>query len=268
MPVILPTIGPCAGSCFAGRVQRGGVQSAGRIPFVRAARRDAVPTTISPRVPPVVSSRRISGMPASGGSMSMPASSIILGMEPRVAMPMPPHAVQSMTMPRVCGRVVRKLEVYLAKQIVGGAVVGLAAVAEAAGNRAERHRRAQRHVADGVQQIEPAVRLDVEDQVELALVFVGQEVAALQSGGVQQHVDAAAALAHLLDDLGDAVRVREVDAEVVRRPACGAHRVDCASAPPAPVPELPALSPPAPAWPARRAPECAQTDRASGRLCR
>ena len=45
--------------------------------------------------------------------MSMPASSIILGIEPRVAMPMPPHAVQSMTMPRVCGRVVRKLEVYL-----------------------------------------------------------------------------------------------------------------------------------------------------------
>ena len=45
--------------------------------------------------------------------MSMPASSIILGMEPRVAMPMPPHAVQSMTMPRVEGRVVRKLEVIL-----------------------------------------------------------------------------------------------------------------------------------------------------------
>ena len=30
-----------------------------------------------------------------------------------VAMPMPPQAVQSMTMPRVAGRVVRKLEVIL-----------------------------------------------------------------------------------------------------------------------------------------------------------
>ena len=45
--------------------------------------------------------------------MSMPASSMILGMEPRVAMPIPPHAVQSMAMARVLGRVVRKLEVIL-----------------------------------------------------------------------------------------------------------------------------------------------------------
>ena len=43
----------------------------------------------------------------------MPASSIIFGMEPRVAIPIPPHAVQSMTMPRVPGRVVRKLDVIL-----------------------------------------------------------------------------------------------------------------------------------------------------------
>ena len=69
--------------------------------------------TISPSVPPTVSSRRIRGIPASGGIMSIPASSIILGIEPRVAMPMPLHAVQSMTMPRVAGRVVRKLEVIL-----------------------------------------------------------------------------------------------------------------------------------------------------------
>ena len=52
-------------------------------------------------------------MPASGGSMSMPASSMIFGMEPRVAMPIPPHAVQSIAMPRVAGRAVRKLEVIL-----------------------------------------------------------------------------------------------------------------------------------------------------------
>ena len=45
--------------------------------------------------------------------MSMPARAIISGMEPRVAMPMPPHAVQSMAMARVSGRVVRKLEATL-----------------------------------------------------------------------------------------------------------------------------------------------------------
>ena len=43
----------------------------------------------------------------------MPASSIIFGIEPRVAMPMPAHAVQSIAMPRVAGRVVRKLDVTL-----------------------------------------------------------------------------------------------------------------------------------------------------------
>jgi hypothetical protein len=46
-------------------------------------------------------------MPTSGGSISMPASSITLGMEPRAAMPMPAHAVQSMTIARVPGLVVR-----------------------------------------------------------------------------------------------------------------------------------------------------------------
>ncbi len=43
----------------------------------------------------------------------MPAISIIFGIEPRVAMPMPPHAVQSMAMARVAGRVRRKLEAIL-----------------------------------------------------------------------------------------------------------------------------------------------------------
>ena len=37
----------------------------------------------------------------------MPAISMIFGMEPRVAMPMPPHAVQSIAMARVSGRVRR-----------------------------------------------------------------------------------------------------------------------------------------------------------------
>jgi hypothetical protein len=33
--------------------------------------------------------------------MSIPAAAIILGIEPRLAMPMPAHAVQSMATPRV-----------------------------------------------------------------------------------------------------------------------------------------------------------------------
>ncbi len=45
--------------------------------------------------------------------MSIPAISIILGIDPRVAMPIPPHAVQSMTIPRVAARFVRKLDVIL-----------------------------------------------------------------------------------------------------------------------------------------------------------
>ncbi len=88
-------------------------------------------TTISPRVPPRVSSRRIVGMPASGGSMSMPAASMIFGIDPRVAMPMPPHAVQSITIARVSGRVRAQVARELAQQIVGRAVIGLSGIAEA-----------------------------------------------------------------------------------------------------------------------------------------
>ena len=47
------------------------------------------------------------------------------------------------------------------------------------------------HVANRVQQIEPAVGFDVEDQVELAWILIGQEVAAFQAGSVQQHVNVA-----------------------------------------------------------------------------
>ena len=45
--------------------------------------------------------------------MSIPAISITFGMEPRVAIPMPPHAVQSIAMARVAGRVRRKLDAIL-----------------------------------------------------------------------------------------------------------------------------------------------------------
>ena len=54
-------------------------------------------------------------MPMAAGSMSMPARSIMSGIEPRLAMPMSAQAVQSMTRPRVSGRVVRKLDVVLHK---------------------------------------------------------------------------------------------------------------------------------------------------------
>ena len=147
-------------------------------------------------------------------------------MEPRVAMPMPPHAVQSITMPRVAGRVVRKLEVILQSRSLAAAVVGLAGVAEAARDGTERDRCTERHVADGVQQIEEAIALDVEDQIEFLLIFIWQEVTSLNSGGMQQHIDAAAALAHLVDHFGDGLSVREVDAEIMCRATCGAYRVD------------------------------------------
>ena len=43
----------------------------------------------------------------------MPANSIILGIEPRDAMPMPAQAVQSIAMARVPGRVRRRFEIDL-----------------------------------------------------------------------------------------------------------------------------------------------------------
>ena len=52
-------------------------------------------------------------MPASGRSISIPAISITFGMEPRVAIPIPPHAVQSIAIARVAGRVRRKFEAIL-----------------------------------------------------------------------------------------------------------------------------------------------------------
>ena len=45
--------------------------------------------------------------------MSMPAAFMTVGMEPRVAMPMSAHAVQSMAMPSVPGRVRSSEEISL-----------------------------------------------------------------------------------------------------------------------------------------------------------
>ena len=129
--------------------------------------------------------------PASGGSMSMPATSIIFGIEPRLAMPIsrPGGPVDRDAADAARAR---SREIALAEQVVGGRVVGLAGVAEAPGDRAEDHGRARLRVAERVQEVEPAVGLDVEDEVELGLRLVGQEVADLEPAGVDQHVDAAA----------------------------------------------------------------------------
>ena len=67
----------------------------------------------------------------------------------------------------------------------------------------------------GVHHVEPAVGLDVEDEVELRRLLVGQVPADLEPGGVQQHVDAAVALAHVGHDGGDRVGVAQVHRVVV-----------------------------------------------------
>ena len=112
--------------------------------------------------------------------MSIPAISIIFGIEPRLAMPMlgpggpvDRHAAQS--------AVAAQARDALAKQVVGGRVVGLPGVSEASGDRAEHDRGADLAFAERVQQVEPAVDLDVEDEVVLALGLVGEEVAYLES---------------------------------------------------------------------------------------
>ena len=60
----------------------------------------------------------------------MPASAITFGIEPRDAMPMSAHAVQSIAIPRVL-LATAQVGDRLAQEVVGGAVVGLGGVAEA-----------------------------------------------------------------------------------------------------------------------------------------
>ena len=118
----------------------------------------------------------------------------------------------------------------LAQQVVGSAVIALSGVAEAPGNRAERHGRSKRHVTYRVQEIEPAIAFHIKDQVEFARVLVRKEVASLDACGVQQHVDSPAALPHLLDDFAHGVRVSQVNAEIMRCTAgssYGCDRVVC-----------------------------------------
>ena len=72
-------------------------------PTARVALRGSTPsapaTTTSPPLPGAVNSRRTTAMPGSGGSMSMPAASMTVGIEPRLAIPIRAQAVQSIAMP-------------------------------------------------------------------------------------------------------------------------------------------------------------------------
>ena len=105
-----PVIGPCVPAIRSVAASASspplGCRSSSRIPSAPA-------TSISPPGPPATISRRTIGMPISAGSMSMPAISIIFGIEPRLAMPMPAQAVQSMATPRVPGRVRRMFDTLL-----------------------------------------------------------------------------------------------------------------------------------------------------------
>ena len=217
--VARPVIGPPARRRWRGRGRARRSRDAPR--RARRALRRRRPR--APR-PGAVSSRRTTGMPCSGGSMSMPAGSIIFGIEPRLAMPMPAHAVQSIAMPRVAAGP-RRLEIALHSRSLAAAVVGLAGVAEAAGDRARTTTAARgRASPSALHDVEPAVGLDVEDEVELALRLVRQEVADLQPAGV----DAATSIAAVggerrLDGGGDLGAVGEVDLVPARR-AAGAPR--------------------------------------------
>ena len=148
---------------------------------------------------------------------------------------MPPHAVQSIAMPRVPGRVRREAVGQLAEQVVRGRVVGLAVVAEPAGHRAEGDRRADGQVRGRRHQVEPAVRLHVEDQVELGRLLVGQRPVDEQAARVDEHVDPAVALPHV----GDHRRARLGIPQVER---CGS--APC-RLPPRPLPPRAAPPPPA-----------------------
>ncbi len=77
-----------------------------------------------------------------------------------------------------------------------------------------------------MQQVEPAVTLDVEDEVVLGRLLVGQPAADLQPGRVQQHVHPAADRPDPVQHAGDRCRVGQIDLVVVRGAAGRPHRLD------------------------------------------
>src|SRR6185437_12869370 len=77
-----------------------------------------------------------------------------------------------------------------------------------------------------MQQIEPAIALHIEDKVKFAGVLIQEEMAALDTRSVQQDVNAPAAGADLVHDLGYSLCVGEVNRKIVRRAAGSSYAVD------------------------------------------
>ena len=98
-----------------------------------------------------------------------------LRIEPRMAIPMPSHAVQSMAIPRVSRRLVRN-DTRSSRAGRWPRCSGLAAIPEAPGDRAEHHRRPDRHITEGMEEVEPSVRFDVEDEMNSAATCPQQAV--------------------------------------------------------------------------------------------
>ena len=147
MPTTAPIIGPRPRDGAALRR----VEPAGRVELLeqdaepprdhhlaaRAAARELAPHDRDRR-PPAAACRSPPRHHLSGSSRATPCR----------CRPTPSSRWRSRASP---GRVVRSFAIALAEQVVGGAVVGLAAVAEAAGDRAEDDGGAERHVAGRVQ---------------------------------------------------------------------------------------------------------------------
>ena len=65
--------------------------------------------------------------------------------------------------------------------------------------------------ASGLPDVEPPGGLDVEHEVELPRLLLGQVPADLDAGRVEQQVDVAAAVAHLAHHRTDGISIGEVD---------------------------------------------------------
>ena len=114
----------------------------------------------------------------------------------------------------------------LAQQVIGRAVVRLATVPEAAGNRAEDDSGPERRIAQPVNQVEPPVALHIENEVELSRRLGVERVADLETCSVQQDVDAGVTIAHFAEHGCHGFAVGEVDLVPTRGTSGSADRVD------------------------------------------
>src|ERR1017187_2825692 len=74
-----------------------------------------------------------------------------------------------------------------------------------------------------MQKIEPAIALDVEDKIEFTRILVRQEVASLDAGRGQHHVEPPTVIAHLLDDFVHGALIGKDDAEIMRCTSCASN---------------------------------------------